>query len=411
MRMAKLAKYLPELGWDVSVVCSAESAVDVLDPALRRELPGSVVVHTIRGPMGSVIGPAKRLVGAGSEQRSGPLRRAKRVLRAAVKSVLIPDRWLGWARRVSEMTVEELGDPDVILSSGPPHSAHLAGRWLSERLGKPLVMDLRDDWAGGGFRRARAPWRAPIEGHLEQRCIRHASVVVHVSEASRMALDRRYPSLVGRFHAITNGYDPDDVGAMPARRAVPPGDVTRFLYAGSLRGNQVVGNFLEVFGTVARAQQAGLSLELLGPVDPPFRELALRVIDAGSTRLSSSVPHSEALGAMAKSDVLVVFTGGGGAGADTMTGKLFEYMALRRPILLIGPPGPAADLVAGSGAGVVADPWDRDELQAAMSKVAGLAADPSFAGAPDETIVQFDRRSLALQWAKLLGEAIAESRD
>ena len=409
MRMAKVAKYLPDLGWDVTVICSAEAAAVVIDQGLLDEIPRAVKVVTIKGPFRSIVGPAKRISGTSSSGGPRRMRRTREVARASAKSVLIPDRWLGWARRVSRLASEELGLPDVILSSGPPHSAHLAGRWLSLRHGVPLVMDLRDDWAHNPPAVFPAFWRAPIQRSLERRCIQRSSAVVHVSEASRTSLQLRYPRLAHRFHAITNGFDPDDLGAIPPRSPSPRGEPAKFLHAGSLRGNQIVGHFFEMFGSLARSQPGSLTLELLGEIDPHFRDAALRGADPGSLRLRTSVPHSDALAAMAESDVLVVFIGGGGAGADTMTGKLFEYLALRRPILLVGPPGPAADLVAGSGAGVVADPNDRAQLQAAISKVAALAADPSFAGAPDTVIARFDRRSLAARWATLLGEAVAAS--
>ncbi len=113
---------------------------------------------------------------------------------------------------------------------------------------------------------------------------------------------------------------------------------------------------------------------------------------------------------MAEADVLLVFTVGLGIGVNTMTGKVYECMALRRPILLVGPEGPAAELVGASGAGLVADPFDRPGLEAAIKGAVELARDPSFTGASDEVLARFDRRHLAERWSALLTEVVEADR-
>jgi glycosyltransferase involved in cell wall biosynthesis len=222
-----------------------------------------------------------------------------------------------------------------------------------------------------------------------------------VSERHRQNLERRYPWLAAKFHVIPNGYDPEDFEEVPPRRPPQAGETIRFLYAGSLRGNQEVGRFFEVFGRMA-SDGHPISLELLGAFDPHFRQAAVADIDRAHLRINDSVPHADAIRAMAEAHVLVLFTGPARSGTDTTTGKLFEYMALRRPILLVGPRGPAAELVAGSGAGVVAEPADRPRLEEAILVAAEMAMQPRFAGAADDVVARFDRRALAARWTSLL---------
>jgi glycosyltransferase involved in cell wall biosynthesis len=402
MRIAKLAKYLPDHGWDVTVVCSDEANPEIVDPLLLTEIPESVQIRRFAGPLQPIGGRAKRVTDAGSASRRSPARLVTNTAKAVVRSVSIPDRYLGWAWRIARLRPADLGDPSVILSSGPPHSAHLAAATLSRRYRIPLVMDLRDDWADNPMHANPAPWHGPIERRLERRCVKRAAAVVHVSDASRAVLAARYPGMDGRFHAITNGFDGADTEGLPGRVPVPVGSRVHFLYAGSLRGIQQVGLFLEVFGSSARARPGGLHLELVGPLGPSFSSRAKAAVDPGDLTISPAVSHGAALQAMASADVLVLFTGGGGAGADTMTGKLYEYLALRRPILLVGPPGPAAELVAGSGAGIAADPGDGPSLEAAILAARRMAMDPGFSGAPAPVVARYDRRALAVRWAAIL---------
>ena len=56
--------------------------------------------------------------------------------------------WNVWDAARTALRVASVHRPDVIVSSGPPHSAHEAARRSAENLGIPWVMDMRDPWAG-----------------------------------------------------------------------------------------------------------------------------------------------------------------------------------------------------------------------------------------------------------------------
>ena len=208
-------------------------------------------------------------------------------------------------------------------------------------------MDLRDNWSDNPMRANPAPWHAPIERLLEARCVRRSARIVHASARECEVLQDRYPRLRSRFEAIDNGFDPADLAGFPARLPAAPDRPVRFQFAGSLQDSQDVGPFMEVFGDLARREPGSRRLDLLGPIGPRARSLATSAIPPESVGIAPPVPHAEALRAMAEADVLLVFTVGLGIGVNTMTGKVYECMALRRPILLVGPEGPAAELVRG----------------------------------------------------------------
>ena len=405
--MAKLAKFLAEQGWQVTVVRSEEDHAPITDTTLEA-FSDSVTVRSIAGPFRFIGRPAKRFAHTTAATRDRVRRGLVEAVKAVVRSVLIPDRNLGWAWRVSRLSREELGRPDVILSSGPPHSVHLASALIGRRLGIPFVMDLRDDWAYTHTGRRPAPWRRPIETRLERWAVRRAAKVVHVSDASASLLALRYPRLQDQFVGIPNGFDPDDLVGLPSRAARTAGPI-RFLYAGSLQGTQTLGLFPEVFGRKARQGARSLRLRLVGPIEPVFVSQLRRSVEQDHLQIAPPVSHAEALMEMASADVLLVFTGGGGAGAATMTGKLYEYLALRRPILLIGPDGPAANLVRESGAGAVATCDDRAGIESAIDRVCRMAAEAGFAGVPQASLEVFNRRTQAKAFDRVLRTSIRGS--
>jgi glycosyltransferase involved in cell wall biosynthesis len=405
LRVTKLVKYLAPLGWDITVVCSDEPVGETADTALLQEIPESVRVIRTRGPFRAVGMAARSTVEASRGKRGGGF--LWDGARSIARAFAVPDRWLGWSLKVGRMSASEIGRPQVILSSGPPHSAHLAAAKQARKLRIPFAIDLRDDWAGNPLFASAAPWRDPIDYRLERRTIRKAAAVVLVSEASRTIYSERYPAIAGRFHAIPNGFDPEDLPAhVPMRDDPTEGAPIRFVHPGSLRYDRAGGDLMfDAFGA-AMAKDPSLVLHLLGSVSPSNAARAQEAIPAANLSLDGFVPHEEALRRMAAADVLVVISNVFEAGAGTMTGKIFECLAVRRPILLISPRGPAADLVESSGAGVVADPRDPVALDRAIHEAARLARSPEFRGAAPEAMAKFDRRVHAETWSLILDRAI-----
>lgn len=402
LRVAKLSKYLPGFGWACTVLCSDEADPELLDRSLLDDVPAETVVIRVAGParmLGGLTGTATRA------WRAGQARGAIGLVKAIVGAFVVPDRWIGWSLRVGRLPRATYGEPDVIVSSGPPHSSHLAAARVARRLGRPFVMDLRDDWFGNPMTRSWAPWRATIDRLLERYCMARASRIIVVSEASRVALMARHPAVAGKVLAVPNGFDPTDFVS-----ETPPGagpvDRHDVLFAGTLRKEQTVGRFFEAFGGLARAIGPSLRLTFLGVVDHAHLDAARREVPPASLRVLPPVDHRAAITMMRSAGALLVFTGGGGAGPDTMTGKLYEYLAARRPVLVVGPAGPAPDLVLGARAGVAADPWDIEALRNALVTTQESGSQATFSGAPDEVLRRFDRRHLACRWATVLGALI-----
>lgn len=398
LRATKLVKYLSRLGWVPTVVCSDEAAPETFDADILSDIPNTVRILRVKGPF-RAAGRVGKSAADGASRRSA-LRLLARFGKAAARSVLIPDRWLGWARRVGGLDLRSLGRVDTVISTGPPHSAHLAGDRLASRLGVPHVIDLRDDWADNPVNDNQAPWHGRVQALVERRIVSRAARIVVVSDAAREVFAKRHPALAERVIVIPNGYDPEDLPTAP-RTDKAPGSPMVFLHAGTLRHRRVSAPFFTAFGAESR-RNPHLHLELLGQVSPDHEREAKALIPAANLDIRSFVPHAAAMEAMAAADVLVVITSQAEAGPATYTGKIFEYLALRRPILLIAPEGPAASLVREANAGIVADPTDVEAIAAAITQVAALAMDPSFVGVPRELLRRFDRRALAGDWDQML---------
>lgn len=407
IRVVKLIKYLVPLGWQVTVLCSAEPPGEHWDESLLEEIPKAVRVIRVAHPFGGISHELKSSAKARMDRRSRRFRTLKAIKSAAQSLIAIPDGWAPWAVRVAIAPPRHLGHPDVILSSGPPHTVHILGRWLARRAQAPLVMDMRDEWTLRPSRQSNMPWRRWLEYRLESGSIATAYRVVSVSATSRNRYADRYPTQAPKFVDIPNGFDPADISALPPATTRPTNnDVLTIGYAGSFQiGVDVQQIFAAIGDVVDESLREGRSVhvELVGPMLVEHVDFARALIPERQLTVRPFVPHREALAAMHGWDVLLIVANDGQA---SLAGKTYECLALRKPILLVAPEGPATELIRSTSSGEIADPSDGAGIRRAARRAIALADRPSFQGAPDSVLERYDRSRQAGLWSELLHDAI-----
>ena len=155
-------------GWDVTVVTP--------DPAILRNVEdcGKVSLELERKSIKRILtGHRWRCLSAQSlkcwDQGVG------RVVGGACRMIarhLGIDPHVGWSQEV-ERACANLNpkDVDIILATGSPFVSFRLARSLSERLGRPYVLDYRDPWSGNPHTE-RPPWLATIreEASLLEGC-------------------------------------------------------------------------------------------------------------------------------------------------------------------------------------------------------------------------------------------------
>ena len=277
------------------------------------------------------------------------------------------EEW-GWAREAAE-AASSIVDPDVhaaVVTCGPPHMVHVAGRRVAVRAGLPLVMDLRDPWslAPAVFRAVGSPlWYRLAERH-ERRAVDAAALVACNTGALSDAMRARYPEAAARIVTVMNGCDDE---ALPSRR-----EDGRFVvaYAGNI---YIDRDPRPLFRAAARvAHEEGLApgrfaLEFVGHADAfggvPLLDLARAEGLDGYVTIHPRRPRAEALALLARASVLLSLP----QGVDlAIPSKLFEYVQFPAWILALAARGSATEqLLRGSGADVV-EPGDEDAIAGAL---------------------------------------------
>ena len=374
LRIGKLAKYLEGRGHDVRVLSCADLP---FDRTLSREFPDDRVVLTryvdvnalpkavqrlrvglsrtfLRRPKGSP-NAQHSTSGAGDGAKTQSISFAKaglRVLRTAYQEVLnIPDPQIGWLPYGIASGRKMLSGwrPDVLFASAPPFTTLLIGRSLARRFHLPWVVEYRDRF----FEDPYSPptrLRKCLERWMENRWIRGAAGIVTVSEPWALDYASRFRLPV---ETVYNGFDPDEYPVDYPRLSTSP-KVLRIVYTGILYPERRDPSPLfSAIGLLGRDRGA-IRVEFYGSDPATIREMAERANVTDCVEINNRIPYRQSLETQMNADILLLLQWNDPRERGNVPGKLFEYMAARRPVLAIGPEdGVPAKLLKDRGAGVV----------------------------------------------------------
>lgn len=345
LRVAKFAQYLPEFGWQPTVLTAGT------EPAARTE--DQLDVHTAR-----FVSPWSRLSGRRPDSGDQALALRERAARAGgigraaysalrhllpMSSVRMPDATLGWVpfAVAAGRRLLDSGDYHAIFSSSGPPSSHIVAARLQRRSGLPWIADFRDLWSDNHWD-ARIGAFHLLERRLERRVLRGAGLLTTVAPAWA----ERLRALHGHHvEVVYNGFDPTDYPSRPR-----PASQFRLTYVGTLiRPGQNPEPLFKALALLASRteidlERSGFQIQFLGTPPGAVEDLAERYGVPHLIRQLPAVPHGESLAQQAAATGLL-FIGWNDPGLGWLSAKLFEYLGAGRPILAVGPPGGAVSRI------------------------------------------------------------------
>jgi glycosyltransferase involved in cell wall biosynthesis len=357
-RPAALAKYLQRRGHRVTVLTSLASGRGAMAGAARLIRTRDVLSSRLnwrRGHFEAIQGQQQAAASA-----SSPL-----------ESIVVPDLalvgWLPFAlpRALGLARRERF---DCVITTSPPQTAHLIGAAL-RATGVPWIADLRDGWT---YDPPRGGWptalQTALDRVLEEGALRRADRVVAVTAPIADDLARRLKREVA---VITNGFDPEESGGSSADDLLTPGRHSLVHTGRAGVAGRSPRTFLEGIVEFRRRWPdlaERLEIVFAGPTTDEERALLADERLGGMARTVGMLERPRALALQRGADSLLVFAQGASA-PSVATNKLFEYLAARRPVLVLGDNSEAARIVREADSGIGAPAGDPQAIAEAVRKL------------------------------------------
>lgn len=339
-RWLKFVKYLPEFNIDPVVVVPENPNYPIVDESLKAEI--SKGVEVIKIPISepykfaSIFSKGKtNTISKGiinTQKKQSLLEKAMLFVRG---NFFIPDARVGWVAPVTSFLLDYMPKKDIntIITTGPPHSMHLIGLNVKEKLDVKWLADFRDPWTTIGYHKQLKLTASSAKKHksLEKQVLSKADYVTVTSSVTKS----EFKTITHQpITVITNGYDNEvaDVTVLD--------DKFTLAHIGSLlskRNPEILWKALSELLIEHDNFKADFQLNLVGYVSDEVLESINTYKLTDYVNKIGYVSHSESIKYQKQSQVLVLIEINSEETKCIIPGKLFEYMVSNRPIIAIGP--------------------------------------------------------------------------
>lgn len=395
-RTLKFVKYLPQFGWQPTVLTVGNTAYYAKDDSLLKEIESLNIriIRTQSNDPNSLIHKKKDIV-------KMPKERNRRILNFISDMFFIPDNKIGWKRHAVKAASEVMAKEkfDVIFATAPPATDFLIGVELKKRFKVPLVVDYRDSWLSYPFKF----FPTPLHRYLH---FRKEKMVLHKSDMITVTHRRVKEEILTRHRflrhedvvILPHGFDPEDL-IVDNPGVLPHIEKMRITYSGMFYGTKTPVYFLQALAKVFKEnpQMRGrIEACFAGLFRPEHINLVNQLGLQNSVNLLGYLEHKESVRYLLASDVLWMMMQD-----DWETpGKIFEYIGAKKKILGCVPKGYMRTIIEEAGGDCV-EPTNVNAIAGKIVELYGKYERNELKGARPEIAEKYNRLKLTGELTKI----------
>ena len=251
---------------------------------------------------------------------------------------------------------------DAIITTGPPHSMHLIGLELKKKLGIKWISDFRDPWTEIDYFQQLPLTKKATKKHqdLEQEVLINSDMVVVVGETMK----EKFLKHTKRIKVLTNGFD--TIEDLSTQKLDEKFSITHVGLMNSDRNPTILWEVLNEISNTNLNFKNDLRIKLIGKLDDAVIQ-DLKVFDHNTIETIPYLDHKDVGKYQASSQILLLSINEVPSAKGIITGKIFEYLQAKRPILAIGPEdGDAAMILKNTNAGTIVGFKNKTVLKATI---------------------------------------------
>lgn len=404
-RWLKFVKYLPDFGVQPIVYIPENPTYPIVDHELIREVSDKAII--LKNPIFEPYQLASFLSkNKTKKMNSGIIPNQKKqsfldkIFLWIRGNLFIPDARVFWVKpsvKFLEKYIHE-NEIDTIVTSGPPHSLHLIGLELKQKLNVKWFADFRDPWTTIGYQKSLrlSSYAAQKHKSLEHQILNSADMIIVTSNSTKI----EFQAITTKpITVITNGYDTENVEKQTLDSKFSLAHIGSFL---SERNPKILWESLVEMLNEIPDFQKHLEIKLIGAVS---QEVLETIAQFGLNMYLNNlgyVSHKEAIEHQRRSQVLLLIEINSEDTKSIIPGKLFEYMVSERPIIAIGPTNSDfAEIITNTNTGVFFDYSEKIKLKRVLLDYYNQFLEAKLKSNP-VGLQQYSRKSLTEKLVELI---------
>ena len=395
-RSVKFVKHLRSFGYEPVVFTREITGAKLIDKTLLNDVPQGVNIIRTKAYEPS--------------EMEGILKIPFKI----ISKIMIPDSARIWFEKSKKQALKVIQENNIklIYTTSAPYSDHLLGLYIKRKIPNiKWVVDFRDEWTNNPYTldNPHNLIRTKIEKNMESQVLLEADYLITNTPVMRDNFIKNNNISGDNFYVIPNGYDEEDFLNMDLTK--PNNEKFTMVYTGALYGRRKPDNF---FNAIKNLKEKGtieknsLKVKLIGNYHKDKLQSQIDSLNlTDDIEIVGYVPHNVCIKYQLSSDALVLIEGSGVGANAFYTGKIFEYMNTKRPVLAILPDGVAKDLVIESKIGIVANTDNVLEIENIIKQYYEKWKKNSLIFEPDFNIIErFERKRLTKELANIFDRAL-----
>jgi len=341
-RWLKFAKYLPDFGWKPIIYTPENPSYPLLDETLMKDVPENI--EMVRTRIWEPYQLAEKLNKSNKKFKAGQFDVGKNQSWKSRLSIwvrgnfFIPDARVFWVKPSIKFLEKYLkkNKIDTIVTSGPPHSLHLIGLGLKNKIPDlKWIADFRDPWTEISYYKHLKLTKSSDKKHrqLESAVFKNADITLATSYTDAENFRKAGANAV----CITNGFDESDSDKSVKRQMDQAFTLSYIGVLEQLRNPENLWKALDELVKENVEFATDFTLKFVGRIDDKILQSIENSSLKNHIQNLGYLAHGKAVEEMQNSDLLLITNFPNESSKGIIPGKIFEYLASGKQILSFGP--------------------------------------------------------------------------
>ena len=255
--------------------------------------------------------------------------------------IMFPDNAIEWYPFAVKRSLDYIKKNDVSLlfSTSLPMTSHIVANTISKKTGIPWIADFRDPWSDSHYD-SKGTLRKRLDKLIEIKVINRADALTTVSEPLKQQLLKCHSKFKDKIFVIYNGYDPDDYGPLKIDSSAHfnitfTGRMYDIDFQRKGRTPELLFQALQQLNKEGRIDLGKVKVNIYGEYPNELYELISKYQVQDAVKCLGSVPFRDSFAAQQHATILLLLNWDDSDYKGIITGKIFEYLGARKPILAI----------------------------------------------------------------------------